>query len=98
MKWKIIRNGFGRASRIEDENDKDICYGEIEEEDACLIASAPELLEALQECMDELFLIHSKYGDHQNAIDHCSALGKGQNAIKKATSEKQPPVPTGNEE
>jgi len=58
------------------------------EANARLIASAPELLEALQECIDELFLIHSKYGDHQNAIDHCPALGKGELAIQKATGEK----------
>ena len=49
-----------------------------------LIAAAPELLEALDECINELYLIHSQYGDQQNANDHCSALTKAEFAIKKA--------------
>ncbi len=42
-----------------------------------------ELLQALKECSDELYSIHSKYGDKQNARDHCTALGKAENILLK---------------
>lgn len=51
---------------------------------AKLIASAPELLEALQACMSELYTIHSQYGDKQNAIDKSYALEISEKAINKA--------------
>lgn len=51
---------------------------------AKLIAAAPDLLEALQECMGELYSIHSKYGDKQNARDHSYALTISEKAIEKA--------------
>lgn len=53
-------------------------------ENARLIAAAPDLLKALQECMGELYLIHSQYGDKQNARDHSNALTISEKAIEKA--------------
>jgi hypothetical protein len=60
----------------------------VTEEDAekvaMLFKAAPELLEALQECMNELYSIHSQYGDKENARDHSSGLRKAEKAINKA--------------
>ena len=42
-----------------------------------------ELLQALKDCSDELYSIHSKYGDKQNARNHCAALDKAENILRK---------------
>lgn len=51
---------------------------------ANLYAAAQDLLVALHECMGELYLIHSQYGDKQNARDHSHALTISEKAIEKA--------------
>ncbi len=42
-----------------------------------------ELVEALEFCMSELYMMHSKYGDKQNARDHSPALTFSEQAINK---------------
>ena len=49
-----------------------------------LIASAPDLLEALKLCIGELYMIHSVYGDKANALENSNALRISEKAIEKA--------------
>ena len=54
------------------------------EGDVDLIASAPELLEALKIAVSELYLIHSQYGDKEHARQSCHAIKYGEEVIAKA--------------
>ena len=57
---------------------------EQSEANARLIASAPELLEALKIAVSELYLIHSQYGDKEHARQSCHAIKYGEEVIAKA--------------
>jgi len=46
------------------------------------------LIKALRDCIDELYSIHSQYGDKQNARDHSFALEQGQKVLDELDKKK----------
>jgi len=48
-----------------------------------------KLLETLKECLSELFLIHSQYGDKQHCRDHSCAITLAEEAIQSASQQQE---------
>lgn len=54
------------------------------EANACLIAAAPELLEALKGLLEHCAMVHKYWGDNSNQKQADSAIDKARAAIAKA--------------
>lgn len=50
---------------------------------AIALNNLASLAEALEACKNELYSIHSQYGDKQHALDNCNALLKAEQALTR---------------
>ena len=91
----IVEEPFSERAFVRSKNDegvltlletRSIANFDEQKANAVLISAAPDLLKSLEECLNELYLIHSQYGDKKNAQDHCISLVNAEIAIKKATT------------
>ena len=87
--WHIERSGGGWVREVTNKDGRAICYGSIEDADASLISAAPDMYEALTECICGLEVgldaaqIVSTLGDGRCAAIR-SALTQARAALAKA--------------